>query len=239
MKIVVLADLHGNMVATEAMERELDRIQPDDIWFLGDAVGKGPESDQTVDWVRKHCRHWIAGNWDRVLTMYPDYNAFVIQQIGQERLDWLNSLPLEDELEISGIRFRLVHGRFLDPMYVSDDPDEKLRAGFRFHDGRPEAGSLICADTHTPFIRPLEDGYVINTGSVGNNLGVPRAHALLLEGEKGPGPLGITILSVPYDNRLAAERAELYPGLPKKEVYQQEVTLGIYSRKPGPAAESK
>ena len=46
MKIVLLADLHGNMVATEAMERELDRIRPDDIWFLGDAVGKGPESDK-------------------------------------------------------------------------------------------------------------------------------------------------------------------------------------------------
>ena len=35
MKIVLLADLHGNMVATEAMEKELDRIQPDDVWFLG------------------------------------------------------------------------------------------------------------------------------------------------------------------------------------------------------------
>ena len=57
MKIVVLADLHGNMVATEAMERELERIQPDDIWFLGDAVGKGPESDKTIDWVRTHCKH--------------------------------------------------------------------------------------------------------------------------------------------------------------------------------------
>ena len=49
MKIVLLADLHGNMVATEAMEKELDRIQPDDVWFLGDAVGKGPDSDLTCD----------------------------------------------------------------------------------------------------------------------------------------------------------------------------------------------
>ena len=47
MKIFLLADLHGNMVATEAMEKELDRIQPDDVWFLGDAVGKGPDSDLT------------------------------------------------------------------------------------------------------------------------------------------------------------------------------------------------
>ena len=76
MKIVLLADLHGNMVATEAMERELDKIRPDDIWFLGDAVGKGPESDKTCDWVRTHCRHWIAGNWDRAMRLYPEANAF-------------------------------------------------------------------------------------------------------------------------------------------------------------------
>ena len=230
MKIVLLADLHGNMVATEAMERELDRIQPDDVWFLGDAVGKGPESDQTVDWARKHCFHCIAGNWDRALSLYPDYNEYYIRQIGQERLDWLNSLPLEDELEISGFRFRLVHGRFLDPLYLSYDPDEKLREGFRFHDGRPDANGLICADSHRPFVRPLEGGYALNIGSVGNNLSLPRAHALLLEGEQGPGPLGITILSVPYDNRKAAEKAGQYPDLPKMKAFQNEVMTGVYSR---------
>ena len=231
MKIVVLADVHGNMEAVEALEKELERIQPDDVWFLGDAVGKGPESDKAIDWVREHCFHWIAGNWDRVLTMYPDYNAYYIRQIGPERHAWLESLPLEDELEISGIRFRLVHGRFLDPMYVGEDADEKLMEGFRFKDGRPDANGLICADTHTPFLRQLMGGYAINTGSVGNNLGLARAHALLLEGEEGPGPLKISFLSVPYDNRKAVETADRYPDLPKKEAYQREVTMGIYSRR--------
>ena len=42
----------------------MEKIRPDDIWFLGDAVGKGPESDKTCDWVRTHCNHWVAGNWD-------------------------------------------------------------------------------------------------------------------------------------------------------------------------------
>lgn len=230
MKVVLLADLHGNMTATRAMEQELDRIGPDDVWFLGDAVGKGPESDQTCDWARTHCRHWLAGNWDRCMSLYPDYNAYYVKQIGQERIDWLDSLPLEDELEISGLRFRLVHGRFLDPLYLSFDPDEKLRQGLHFHDGRPDADGLICADSHRPFVRPLAGGYALNTGSVGNNLSFPRAHALLLEGVEGPGPLNITILSVPYDNRKAAETAALYPDLPKLEAYQNEVLTGMYSR---------
>ena len=234
MKIILLADLHGNMVATKAMEREIDRIRPDDVWFLGDAVGKGPESDQTCDWVREHCNHWIAGNWDRGLSPRfgdsPVASSFYTDQIGQERFDWLDSLPLEDELTISGMRFRLVHGRFLDPLYLSYDSDEKLREGFRFHDGRPEANGLICADSHRSFIRPLADGYAINTGSVGNNLGLPRAHALLREGEEGPSTLRITTLSVPYDNQKAAEIAELYPELPNKDSYIREVLTGVYSR---------
>lgn len=231
MKIVLLSDLHGNMVATRAMEQELDRIRPDDIWFLGDAVGKGPENDKTCDWAREHCRHWLAGNWDRKLSRDRKKYPFYTEQIGPERFDWLDSLPLEDELEISGFRFRLVHGRYLDPLYQSYDPDEKLREGFRFKDGRPEADGLICADCHRPFVRPLDGGYALNTGSVGNNLGgLPRAHALLLEGEEFPSPLRITILSVPYDNKKAAETADPYPDLPKKEAYQREVRTGIYSR---------
>ena len=230
MKIVLLADLHGNMVATKAMEREIESIAPDDLWFLGDAIGKGPENDKTCDWVRKHCNHWIAGNWDRGLSASREENRFYANQIGQERFDWLDSLPLEDELTISGLRFRLVHGRFLDPLYLSYDSDEKLRKGFSFRDGRPEANGLICADSHRPFIRPLADGYALNTGSVGNNLGLPRAHALLLEGEEGPAPLKITILSVPYDNQKAADTADLYPELPLKESYKREVMTGVYSR---------
>ena len=205
MKIVLLADLHGNMTATEAMERELEKIRPDDIWFLGDAVGKGPESDKTCDWVRTHCNHWVAGNWDRGLSNEKDQDTFYSRQIGPERFAWLDSLPLED-------------------------PDEKLREGFKFRDGRPEADGLICADSHRPFVRPLEGGYALNTGSVGDNLSLPRAHALLLEGEKDGGPLNITILSVPYDNRKAVDTIDLYPDLPMKEAFRKEVLTGIYSR---------
>ena len=56
-KIVLLADLHGNMPATLALEKELEKIKPDEVWFVGDAVGKGPESDKTLDWVRTHCQY--------------------------------------------------------------------------------------------------------------------------------------------------------------------------------------
>ena len=84
-----------------------------------------------------------------------------------------------------------------------------------------------------PYIRTLDLGYAINTGSVGNSLGIPRCHALIIEGELGATelcPISMNILSIPYDNQLAAKIADDYPDLPNKEAYKKEVLTGIYSR---------
>ena len=209
-KILFLADLHGNMPATLALEKEIEKIRPDDIWFLGDAVGKGPESDKTLDWVRSHCNHFISG---------------------KERLDWLESLPQEDEVLISGINFRLIHGRPIDINFHPYLTMDELRPGYTDTKGKLHNG-FISADCHMPYVLEMDLGYAINTGSVGNSLGVTRCHALLIEGELGseePAPISINILSIPYDNQEAANRADNFP-LPCKEAYKAEVLTGVYSR---------
>ena len=63
-------------------------------------------------------------------------------------------------------------------------------------------------------------------------MGVPRAHALLAEGDltEKPGPLSFSLLSVPYDNEAAADLARLDAKLPHREAYITEVTTGVYSR---------
>lgn len=233
-KIIVLADLHGNMTAAAAMEKELASVSYDEIWFLGDAVGKGPQSAETCDWVRKNCSRCIGGNWDywmsdRSIT-YKD-NDFFREQLGEERLKWIEALPKEFDALISGIRFRLFHGRPAADLVQGWDNDDVMGKFFSA-DGK-NYGGIICADSHRPFIRSTHMGYAVNTGSIGNSLGVPKAHALLLEGELDcdkPAPLRMTILSVPYDNEAAAEIARRTEGLPAKESYIKEVLTGVYSR---------
>lgn len=233
-KIIILADLHGNMTAASAMENEINAVSPDEIWFLGDAVGKGPQSAETCDWVRKNCSCCIGGNWDYWLSdndnTYKD-NDFFRRQLGEERLKWLGGLPREFDALISGVRFRLFHGRPAASLVNGWDSDEIL-ADF-FIDGGKTYGGIICADSHRPFIRSTHSGYAVNTGSIGNSLGVPKAHALLLEGEAGcpePAPLRMTVLSVPYDNKAAAEIARQTEGLPAKKSYINEILTGVYSR---------
>ena len=64
MRLALVADLHGNLPALEAADRQLRALSPDEIWFLGDAVGKGPGNAAACDWVRENCARAVGGNWD-------------------------------------------------------------------------------------------------------------------------------------------------------------------------------
>lgn len=237
-KIMFLADIHGNMPAIRALEKEIERIRPDDIWFLGDAVGKGPENDQSVDWVRNHCNHFIKGNWDDYVcntfqTGENPENTFYCEQLGEERIKWLNSLPFEDEVLISGLWFRLVHGRPTDRLYQAYDDFDILEQGFQSKISSRKYNGYICADSHMPYFRTCRLGYAINTGSVGNSIGIPKVHAILLDGEineQKPSTIRCEILSIPYNNQAAVDIAERYPNLPNIKAYQNEILTGIYSR---------
>ena len=237
-KILFLADIHGNMPAVRALEAEIARIAPDDVWFLGDAVGKGPENDKAVDWVRTNCRHFVKGNWDEGICLgfhnsaFPA-DSFFWEQLGKERIEWLESLPFEDEVLISGQWLRLIHGRPVDRLYQAYDGWDELMQGFKSKVTNRVYGGYICADSHMPYVRACSLGYAVNTGSVGNSLGMPRVHALVVEGDIGSerlSPIRFDILSIPYDNQEAADIAALYPRLPRLECYQREVLTGIYSR---------
>ncbi len=232
MKIALIGDLHGNYVATKALEAELKRQGVDEIWFLGDAVGKGPQNVETCDWVRANCRVCVGGNWDYGIggKEFPE-DGYFWSQLGPERMRWLNELPREAECWISGVHFRLFHGRPVTPLISVQEDKAVFAQAFRAN-GITYSG-IIFADSHRPFVRTLNDGYALNTGSVGNSLGVARAHALVIDGEwdaREDAPMTMTILSVPYDNEAMAEIARRDEKLPHRESFIREVLTGIYSR---------
>lgn len=232
MKIALVADLHGNLPATLAMEQALKQAAVEEIWFLGDAVGKGPSNAETCDWVRQHCALCVGGNWDYGIGG-KEYAAdqYFWDQLGEERLHWLNALPREAEVTVSGVRFRLFHGRPVTELMQVQDDKHTLGAAFTGPGGT--YSGVIFADSHRPFIRTLREGYIINTGSVGNSLGVPNAHALILEGEKDaqePGVLMMSVLSVPYDTQAAVDLAMADAQMPHRDAYIREITTGEYSR---------
>src|SRR5207237_6925669 len=59
MRVLLVADVHGNRAALEAIR------EPHDVClFLGDLVDYGPEPGPCIDWAKEHAHHSVRGNHD-------------------------------------------------------------------------------------------------------------------------------------------------------------------------------
>ncbi len=232
MRIALVADLHGNLPATMAVDRDIRSRRIQTVYCLGDMVGKGPSSAATMDWAFSRCQVLLAGNWDIGISQkhFPA-DGYYWNLLGQERMDRLKSLPLEHRFFMSGLHIRLIHGRPLmeDLLFVQAER-ERLEELFEMDGETFQA--VGYSDCHRAFHRTVNKGFLFNTGSVGNNLGVNRACYAILQGQPGkkPAPFDISLVSVPYDTEEAVRDAMNDPGLPYRESYINEIRTGVYSR---------
>lgn len=233
MKIAFVADLHGNWPATCALEADLQKQKPDRIICLGDTVGKGPSNDKTFDWAMSRCDLIIGGNWDYGVgeQAFPN-DAYYWDQLGEERLRILRQLPRESEMMLSGRRVRLMHGRPVMETLITVKHDlETIQAFFTDGDGRP-FDVVLYADAHRQAMRTVNPGLFINTGSVGNAMGVTYCCYAIVEAEPGedPAPFEVRLRQLPYDRQQAIRDAQAAPAVPRIETYINEIRTGVYSR---------
>src|SRR5438874_13424316 len=68
MRYAIFTDIHANLEALEAVLAKIDEIAQkapiDQIWFLGDLVGYGPNPNECIRLVRERTEVVIAGNHD-------------------------------------------------------------------------------------------------------------------------------------------------------------------------------
>lgn len=233
MKIAFVADLHGNWPATCALEADLQKQKPDRIICLGDTVGKGPSNDKTFDWAMSRCDLIIGGNWDYGVgeQAFPN-DAYYWDQLGEERLRVLRQLPRESEMMLSGRRVRLMHGRPVMETLITVKHDlETIQAFFKDAQGRP-FDVVLYADAHRQAMRTVNPGLFINTGSVGNAMGVTYCCYAIVEAEPGdlPAPFEVRLRQLPYDRQQAIRDAQAAPAVPRIETYINEIRTGVYSR---------
>ena len=232
-EIALVADLHGNWPAVQAVERDIRARGIQKIWCLGDLVGKGPSSAETYDWAMANCEVVLLGNWDEGIgrKQFPR-DEFYYRQLGEARLARLAALPLEHHCLCSGRKTRLFHGRPImpGPIYVHSD-DALLRPYFA-----PDFQVVGYADVHRQGVRVIDQaGLLFNTGSVGNGLGMPLAQYAILRcalGSREMGPLDVSMVSVPYDREQTlrdTDDAEAR-GLVNAEAFRAEVRTGKYAR---------
>jgi putative phosphoesterase len=181
MRLGVIADIHGNLPALEAVLARLAGLSVDRIVNLGDCASGPLWPAETVRLLRAAAMSHVRGNHDRALgAASPDglgaSDSFAWRNLDAEARDWLARLPFE--LEIGGIRCFHASPKD-DDTYLLDEIE-----GGRLVAARPETvealigasrpGVVLCGHSHQPRLLRLDDGTVIaNPGSVGN----PAYHA--------------------------------------------------------------
>lgn len=82
-KIAVLSDVHANYQALQAVLSHAERQGIEEVWFLGDAVGYGPNPHRCLKLLKKTIDNpgaWILGNHDEVMNYPPQENEFLFNE---------------------------------------------------------------------------------------------------------------------------------------------------------------
>lgn len=181
MRLGVIADVHGNLPALEAVLARLAGLAVDRIVNLGDCASGPLWPAETVRLLRATAMSHVRGNHDRALgAASPDglgaSDTYAWRNLDAEARGWLAGLPFE--LSIGGARCFHASPKD-DDTYLLD----AIESG-RLVAARPDAvealigpagaAVILCGHSHQPRLLRLGDGtVVINPGSVGN----PAYHA--------------------------------------------------------------
>src|SRR6202167_6820969 len=163
MRVAVLADIHANLPALEAVLDEPDVVAADAVVLLGD-IALGPMPAETLDRLAElgDRAGWGHGNCEReMITAFdgravpgpngPDAAASA-GLIGRAHRDRLDGLPLTVTLDIDGLGptlFCHATPRRDDEMVLVDSPPDRWAAVL---DG-VTAGTVVLGHTHMQFDR--------------------------------------------------------------------------------------
>jgi putative phosphoesterase len=194
MRLALLADIHGNLPALEAVLKALKSDAPDGILVAGDWIA-GPWSNETLDRMRDHLSTSILGNTDIRLFDLVDGKApanwsvlkqFALARWDAEHLDenylrLLRSLPEQRIIHPEGTAaILLVHGSMESPFkgLSAKRHPERIERTFE----QLEQSVLVCGHTHCPMVISRNGKTIVNPGSVSGPLnGDVRAQYALLD----------------------------------------------------------
>lgn len=222
MRLAVIADIHGNLDALDAVLHDLRAVAPDALYINGDVVNRGPDS---VECMRRVLGLAVAGftlgNHDDLMLLWQErsptlpaewladpfwgataWSAGQLHAAGL--LAPIRGWPMSVRPDTPGLpQVVLAHGspeHYREAIGLFTTPERAAELM-----GAADAEVLVASHIHRPMLRDQEGRWLINTGAVGAPFdGDPRARYLLLEGQDGRWEP--TIRAVPYDRSGVLER---------------------------------
>lgn len=228
MRVAVLADAHGNLLALEAVLADLRAQAPDLVVNLGDlTTGPFDPAGSADAQIALGCPT-LAGNHERNLLEGDDASgsvAFARPRLLAAHIAWIRNLPAT--LRLMGGEVFACHGSPAggDLDYLLDDvasgravlaPDDAIRPRLA---GIGPARLVLCGHTHMPRVVQVGDVTVVNPGSIGMpaytdeipishaiETGAPHARYAVVTREPS-GVWSANLRAVAYDWDRAAEQA--------------------------------
>jgi len=183
-KIAIISDIHSNYTALKTVLDDIKNKNVDKIFCLGDLVTKCANPDLVIDTLQKEADIIIKGNCDDLICNNKKY-SWSRNKIGEERLEFLNSLPVYYEFYLSGHLIRLFHASPYDlesifnPMFSNSNTrykDKEIKSvdemflnteflGKNENDPIPDV--VGYGHLHTPNLFRYKNKTIFNPGSVG------------------------------------------------------------------------
>lgn len=210
-RIAVLADIHANLPALEAIAQDLEQFSVDQVVVAGDVTNWGPYSRQVLEFLAARGWPCIRGNHEFYLLDYgtprapaawQDSSRYPLPAWFHRQLagKWHNTLAAWPDTLM--LRFpdapplRVIHGTLRshwEAIYplAADEDVARLLEGV-------EETTVVAGHTHLPMDRQVGGKHVINPGSVGVPLdGILAASYVILDGTESGW--NCTFRRVPFD----------------------------------------
>ena len=214
MRVAALYDIHGNVVALDAVLGEIRHDALDAIVVGGDVLpGPMPVETMTRLTALDLPVYFIRGNGDRVVSMqlagedisrevpgqFREVIVWTARQLNADQQQLLLTWPGAHKIDIPGlgeVLFCHATPRNDTECFTRLTPVEKLEPVFR----DVTAKVVVCGHTHMQFDRLAGRRRIINAGSVGMPFAAPRGAYWL---ELGPG---VKLRRTDYDFEAAAKQ---------------------------------
>jgi putative phosphoesterase len=170
MKIAFFSDIHANVYALKRAIESAGENGAGNIYVAGDLISRGPHPEEVI--AEKKLQNMIRVKKSKL--------AWTALQLSSASWKYIESLPLEMNLRLNGVKALIVHGSplsdrdYIYPSITSSSLHSRMI--------RSTADILVCGHTHIPFIKVFGGLRVINCGAAGVSIdGDPRPSYALLE----------------------------------------------------------
>lgn len=177
MRYLILADIHANIDALEAINESFDRVL-----FLGDLVDYGPAPEEAIQWIRKAEATGVRGNHDFAMATGADCRSSPVSYaisvatrehfrplISRDSLEYLRDLPEKSTSWAEDTPFTLMHATPRDSIYEylgGDAGDAAWRSAVG--DLANDRGWLLLGHTHKPFVQQIGPLTIVMESNISN-----------------------------------------------------------------------